>query len=133
MKQAQRQDAKQQRKLMTRRLKSFEEYEDKIENAGEETRRGKRKIEEAEREMAKEIAKAERRLSKKAGDPERRAKIEEDLRHELRKIDKDVIKKIYCIVINKDGRSSQEGMEDDVEVDTEEEDDENGPEPKRDS
>jgi hypothetical protein len=155
-KSAQRQDAKQQKKLMKERRKGLEDYEDKMGKAGEKTRKGDKEVAKVERERTKEIEKAERKLSKKAGNPEKKAKIEEDLQHELRKLDKDMNKalrekekevgkktregnkkareadkkenkiaqKIYWIVINKNDSPSQEdGVEDDMEVDTE---DENG-------
>jgi hypothetical protein len=91
-KQARRQDAKMQNKLMKERRKGLEDYEDEMGKAGEETRKGDKEIAKVEKERAKEIEKAERKLRKKAGDPEKKAKIEEDLQHELRKLDKDMNK-----------------------------------------
>lgn len=94
-KQAEKKDAKMQKKLMKRRKEGLEKYEDKMEKVYEvETERDK-EIRKIEKERTKELRKAEKHLGKsKAKDPKERAKIEKDLQHEMRKLDKETAKTI---------------------------------------
>ncbi|TVY26866.1 hypothetical protein LHYA1_G004450 [Lachnellula hyalina] len=88
--QAQKKDAKMNRKMARERGKGFEKYEENMRKAQRKAGKYDREIENIERDKTKEVAKVERELSGKKGrDPKDRAKIEKDLQRELRKIDKE--------------------------------------------
>lgn len=88
--QAQKKDAKMNRKMAEARGKGLEKYEKNMEKAQRKAGKYDREIGKVERVRTKEVARAERALSGKKGrDPKERAKIEKDLQRELRKLDKE--------------------------------------------